>query len=101
MDSFCICKLFSLLGGMDSRLTSLAKNETAIVTGFDEADPDLTLRLREIGFAEGDRVTPLHFGLFGRNPISVRVNGALIALRKQDAKRIRVKRPEPSVSVET
>jgi len=41
--------------------------------------------LREIGFAEGDSVETLHFGLFGRNPMTVRLNGALIAMRKNEA----------------
>ena len=49
---------------------------------------DLETRLREIGFAEGDVVEALHFGLFGANPMSVRLNGALIALRREDAKAI-------------
>ena len=48
-------------------------------------DPDKEIRLREIGFAEGDLVETLHFGLFGRNPMSVRLNGALIALRSAEA----------------
>ena len=78
---------------MTLRLTDLAKNELALITGFDQLDSELCTRLREIGFAEGDNVTPLHFGLFGKNPISVRVNGALIALRRQDAKAIMVQRP--------
>lgn len=73
---------------MTRRLTDLSRNETGIIMDFDESNPDLSVRLREIGFAEGDNVTPLHFGLFGKNPISVRVNGALIALRRQDAKAI-------------
>jgi len=73
---------------MTLRLPDLAKDESGIITGFDEKDPELCTRLREIGFAEGDNVTPLHFGLFGRNPISVRVNGALIALLRQDAQAI-------------
>jgi len=72
------------------RLTDLSKNEAGIITGFDASDVDLCMRLREIGFAEGDNVTPLHFGLFGKNPISVRVNGALIALRRHDAKAVLV-----------
>jgi ferrous iron transport protein A len=76
---------------MTTRLTNLAKNETGVITGFDDADTDLCTRLREIGFAEGDNVTPLHFGLFGKNPMSVRLNGALIALRKAEAKAILVK----------
>ena len=77
---------------MELRLTDLKKHQSGIISGIDESNPDLCLRLREIGFAEGDNVTPLHFGLFGKNPISVRVNGALIALRRQDAKAVLVDR---------
>ena len=77
---------------MTFRLTDLSKNESSVVTGFDETDPGLCIKLREIGFAEGDNVMPLHFGLFGKNPISVRVNGALIALRRQDAQAVIVSR---------
>ena len=40
--------------------------------------------------AEGDLVETLHFGLFGRNPMSVRLNGALIAMRKQEAEHVLV-----------
>lgn len=82
---------------MTKRLTDLSRDETGIILDFDDSDPDLTTRLREIGFAEGDNVTPLHFGLFGRNPISVRVNGALIALRRQDAKAVILKPTEPEL----
>ncbi|MEP3655116.1 MAG: FeoA family protein [Litorimonas sp.] len=81
---------------MRLRLTDLSKDETGIITGFDDTNPDLCTRLREIGFAEGDNVTPLHFGLFGKNPISVRVNGALIALRRQDAIAIKLKKTDES-----
>ena len=77
---------------MSLKLTDLQKDETGIVTGFDTDRGELSIRLREIGFAEGDNVTPLHFGLFGRNPISVRLNGALIAIRKQDAAAVLVRR---------
>ena len=66
-------------------LRDLPKNTPARVSGFTGSDEDLVTRLREIGFAEGDRVEALHFGLFGRNPMSVRLNGALIALRKTEA----------------
>lgn len=66
-------------------LRDLPKNQTAYVSGFISDDPGLVTRLREIGFAEGDRVETLHFGLFGRNPMTVRLNGALIAMRKNEA----------------
>ena len=83
---------------MALRLTDLSKDEAGIIIGFDSADEELSMRLREIGFAEGDNVTPLHFGLFGKNPISVRVNGALIALRRQDAKAVLIKKAKRSIS---
>ena len=83
---------------MALRLTDLSKNESAVITGFDENDAGLSTRLREIGFAEGDNVTPLHFGFFGKNPMSVRVNGALIALRRQDAKAVLVEKSNRDLS---
>lgn len=72
-------------------LRELPKNKPARISGFGTVDKDLETRLREIGFAEGDQVEALHFGLFGRNPMSVRLNGALIALRKTEAQAILIK----------
>jgi len=71
-------------------LSQLPKHKKAIITGFSAQDRNLETRLREIGFAEGDQVSIQHKGLFGGNPISVSLNGALIALRKQDAAAILV-----------
>ena len=72
------------------KLSQLPKEKIAIITGFSAQNRSLETRLREIGFAEGDRVSIRHKGLFGGNPISVSLNGALIALRKQDAAAILV-----------
>ncbi len=69
-------------------LRELPKNEPARIIGFNADNTELETRLREIGFAEGDQVEALHFGLFGRNPMSVLLNGALIAMRKTDAEAI-------------
>lgn len=66
-------------------LSQLKHKTLARVSGFVEADHDLETRLREIGFAEGDQVELMHVGLFGRNPMSVKLNGSLIALRKNEA----------------
>ncbi len=71
-------------------LRDLPKNSPAIVEGFTAEDAGLVTRLREIGFAEGDRVETLHFGLFGRNPMTVRLNGALIAMRRNEALAVNV-----------
>ena len=71
-------------------LRDLPKNRPAKISGFAVGNSELETRLREIGFAEGDHVEALHFGLFGRNPMSVRLNGALIALRKSEAQAVMV-----------
>ena len=69
-------------------LADLSRETRARILGFSTDTEHLETRLREIGFAEGDQVEALHFGLFGRNPMSVRLNGALIALRKTEAEAV-------------
>lgn len=75
---------------MPTRLTDIARANPTRILGFSAVSSEQETRLRDIGFAEGDRVEPLHFGLFGRNPMSVRLNGAIIALRRKDAQAILV-----------
>ncbi|MFD2175723.1 FeoA family protein [Rhodobacter lacus] len=51
---------------------------------------EMERRLIELGFVEGARVTILHEGLFGRDPIAVRINGTTVALRRREAMAILV-----------
>ncbi|SOB99062.1 FeoA family protein [Rhodobacter maris] len=51
---------------------------------------EMERRLIELGFVEGARVTILHEGLFGRDPIAVRINGSTVALRRREAMAILV-----------
>ncbi|NNE57936.1 MAG: ferrous iron transport protein A [Hellea sp.] len=74
-------------------LRDLQKGCTARVTGFHYDDDELETRLREIGFAEGDEVELMHVGLFGQNPITVKLNGALIAMRKNEAGVVIIENP--------
>lgn len=46
---------------------------------------EIERRLIELGFVEGAQVHVLHEGLFGRDPIAVRVNGSTVALRRREA----------------
>ena len=55
----------------------------APVTGL--APPELERRLIELGFVEGASVELLHQGLFGGDPIAVRVAATTIALRRREA----------------
>ena len=56
-------------------------------TGHSEAiDPEeLERRLLEMGFVEGAAFEVLHEGLFGRDPIAVRVDDMRVALRRREA----------------
>ena len=51
---------------------------------------ELERRLIELGFTEGATVEILHEGLFGRDPIAVRVNNATVAIRRREAMAILV-----------
>ncbi|MCB1456161.1 MAG: ferrous iron transport protein A [Nitratireductor sp.] len=62
--------------------------------GDGEFDAELERRLLEIGFVEGAQVEILHEGLFGRDPIAVKVDTMRVALRRHEARAILV-RPEP------
>ena len=51
---------------------------------------ELERRLLEMGFVEGARVEVLHEGLFGRDPIAVRVDDTRVALRRREARAVTV-----------
>jgi len=71
-------------------LDQLPQKTPARVIGFAPQPEDIVLRLREIGFAENDHVEIRHYGLFGKNPMTVDLNGALIALRRGEAALVKV-----------
>ena len=51
---------------------------------------ELENRLIEMGFVEEARVEILHEGMFGRDPIAVRVDNATVAIRRREAMAIMV-----------
>lgn len=51
----------------------------------DEHAMELERRLIELGFVEGARVELLHEGLFGRDPIAMKVDDMRVALRRHEA----------------
>ena len=52
--------------------------------------PELERRLIELGFVEGAAVELIHQGLFGGDPIAVRVADTTIALRRREAMAVMV-----------
>ena len=51
---------------------------------------ELESRLIEMGFVEGASVEILHEGMFGQDPIAVRVDNATVAIRRREALAIMV-----------
>ncbi len=67
--------------GFRGRIQAIAVGEGA----SDLPEGELERRLIELGFTEGALVEILHEGIFGRDPIAVRVNDATVALRRREA----------------
>ena len=70
-------------------LYDLKEKQTARITKIN-AQQAFALRLRDMGFCEGEEVACLKKALLA-SPVLYRVKGSQIALRKVDAKRIEVK----------
>ena len=47
-------------------------------------------RLRHFGFDEGVSIEPLHLGPFGKDPLAVRVGRMTVAIRKAQARAVKV-----------
>ncbi len=69
------------LKGFRGEIARIAADTTVSSLSADEIER----RLIELGFVEGAEVQILHEGLFGHDPIAVRVNGATVALRRREA----------------
>lgn len=59
--------------------------------GEGEYAAELERRLLELGFVEGAQVELLHEGLFGRNPIALKIDDMRVALRRHEAETISVR----------
>ena len=57
----------------------------------DEHKAELERRLLELGFVEGARIELLHEGLFGRDPIAMKLDDMRVALRRHEAASLTIK----------
>ena len=78
------------------KLASLERNRPARIVGLCRQMPGndnndaLERKLREMGFEEDREVEILHQGPFGRDPLAVRVDHFVLALRRAEAEMIEV-----------
>ena len=71
-------------------LNDLPEGGTAHIVSISASSPDLDAKLREIGFCEGDEVQLLTRGPLGAQPLAVRLNRRVIAMRLDEARAIEV-----------
>lgn len=57
---------------------------------------EIERRLVEMGFVEDAPVEIIHEGLFGRDPIAIRLADRTVALRRREARAVLVRPSEPS-----
>lgn len=70
--------------GVIARVSGVSGAEEAV------AAEELERRLLEMGFVEGATIEVLHEGLFGRDPIAVRIDDMRVALRRREAAAVTV-----------
>ncbi|MES1156778.1 MAG: FeoA family protein [Alphaproteobacteria bacterium] len=72
------------------KLHQLAKGQRGRIVEVGAAGDDLADKLRELGLTEGDEVELVAHGPIGGQPIAVRLNRTLIALRRAEAEAVSV-----------
>jgi len=70
----------------------LAEGAKARIAAILASDTDLERKLREIGFCEGDEVELLKRGPMGGQPLAIRLNRRVIAMRRDEARAILIER---------
>lgn len=73
------------LGVANVTLAELRKGLVAKVMAVVTPDADLEIKLREVGFSEGDEVELIARGPYGGQPLAIRLNRTILALRLAEA----------------
>ncbi|WP_291071295.1 FeoA family protein [Hyphomonas sp.] len=71
-------------------LDQLTEGASARIVSIDDGVADLAAKLREIGFCEGDDVQLLTRGPLAGQPLAIRLNRRIIAMRREEARAIQV-----------
>ncbi|MGE0224612.1 MAG: ferrous iron transport protein A [Acetobacteraceae bacterium] len=71
-------------------IDDLGVGRAARIVAINAPAADLEIKLRQIGFCEGDEVELLTRGPLGRQPLAVRLNRRIIALRRAEAIALRI-----------
>lgn len=69
------------------RLAELKRGETGIIKGY--ADEALYLKLMEMGFIKGEKISVVETGFF-EDPMAFKVCGYVVSLRRSEANAIEI-----------
>lgn len=69
------------------KLAELKRGETGIIKGY--ADEELYLKLMEMGFIKGEKISVVETGFF-EDPMAFKVCGYIVSLRKSEANAIEI-----------
>lgn len=83
-------RLSELKKGQRARIHSIHRRTIAGSSPEKTKAERMTERLLEIGLVEGSEVEICHEAPFGKDPIAVKVRGALIGLRRNEAELVEV-----------
>jgi ferrous iron transport protein A len=83
IDTNAVTRLSAARPGQSGVIVGVSAEPSSTVGGVDCAE--LERRLLEAGFVEGARVTLLHEGPLGGDPIAVRLDDMRVALRRREA----------------
>jgi ferrous iron transport protein A len=64
--------------------------ELSTNSAFGDQDLAVTARMKSLGFLPGAHLKVIGYGLFGRDPLAVQVNGTKFALRRAEAQKLLV-----------
>ena len=71
--------------GLAQPLSQLSRGSVGRILAVQGGEGDVERGLLEMGFVEGAAIEVLHLGLFGGDPIAVRLGDARVALRRREA----------------
>lgn len=69
------------------KLADLKRGESGIIKGY--ADEELNLKLMEMGFIKGEKISVVETGYF-EDPMAFKVCGYIVSLRKSEASAIEI-----------
>ena len=77
-------------------LADLPRRKPAIVASVEDATANdaIARRLRELGFVAGEQVEVIAAGPFGAEPLLVQIGYTRFALRRAEARRVRLRAAE-------